>query len=111
MTHEDFHNNFSNNKQHNYAKTPNLSRFAEPNTQFLKNTFIYKFRLHSILFLFVRFVCYKLYLIFFVISNKLSYILELIFILVFCTSFVLSNICIYPVILQYHLGWVNGSPL
>jgi hypothetical protein len=38
MTHEDCHNNFSMNKQQNYAKTHKLGRFAEPNIQFLKNT-------------------------------------------------------------------------
>lgn len=38
MTHEDCHNNFSMNKQQNYAKTNKLGRFAEPSIQFLKNT-------------------------------------------------------------------------
>jgi hypothetical protein len=73
MTREDCHNNLAINKQYNYAKTHNLGRFAKPNNQFLKNTFICKCRLCSILFLFVKFVCYKLYRISFVIPNKLMY--------------------------------------
>ena len=55
-----------------------------------KYTSTYKFQLCSILFSFVRFVCYTLYWIFFVISNKLSYTLS------WYLSFLFVHLLYYP---------------